>query len=308
MKALVIGESLVDVVVRPEQEPQAFPGGSPANVAIGLARLDHPAVLLTWLGPDEYGDLVREHLASSGVAVAPGSNGADRTSVALARIGEDGAAQYEFDLTIDYPDHAIDDDVAAVHVGSIGAVLDPGYEKVRDLLRAARAQATISYDPNLRPSIMGSPDAVRDRVLELVRLADVVKVSDEDLAWLEPGRDPHDVVREWSTYGPGIVVVTRGGEGALGVTAGGAEYDLRAPKIVVADTVGAGDSFMGGLVSGLWRAGLLAAENRDRLRNLSEVELGLLLDRCARIAAITVSRPGANPPTSAELGENGASA
>lgn len=303
MKALVIGESLVDVVARPGEEPQAFPGGSPANVALGLARLGYEAELLTWIGSDEYGDLVRDHLAASGVVVVPGSHDADRTSVALARIDEEGVAQYEFDLTIDYPDHAIDDDVAAVHVGSIGAVLDPGYEKVRDLLTSARDRVTVSYDPNLRPSIMGSPEAVRDRVLALIALADVVKVSDEDLAWLEPGRDPHDIVREWAGSGPAIVVVTRGGDGAFAVTSAGAEFDLAAPKVIVADTVGAGDSFMSGLVSGLWHADLLGAEHRDELAAVSVDQLDSLLSRCARIAAITVSRPGANPPTAEELGE-----
>lgn len=303
MKALVIGEALVDVVARPSEQPQAFPGGSPANVAIGLSRLGHEAELLTWIGSDEYGDLIREHLSASGVTVAPGSYGAERSSVALARIGDDGAATYEFDLTIDYPDYAVDDDVVAVHIGSIGAVLDPGYEKVRALLTSARTTASVTYDPNLRPSIMGSPEAVRERVLTLIGLSDVVKVSDEDLDWLEPGRDPHEIVRDWAQLGPALVVVTRGGEGALAVTAGGVEYDLTAPTVEVADTVGAGDSFMGGLVSGLWNAGLLGAENREGLAELTVDELEAILTRCARIAAITVSRPGANPPTAAELGE-----
>ncbi|WP_454301243.1 carbohydrate kinase family protein [Salana multivorans] len=303
MKALVVGEALVDVVARPGEEPQAFPGGSPANVAIGLARLGHTAELLTWLGPDEYGTIVRDHLAASGVSIVPGSHDAASTSVALARIGEDGSAQYEFDLTIDYPDHVIDDDVLTVHVGSIGAVLDPGHEKVRALLESARGQATVSYDPNLRPSIMGSPDAVRERVLGLIALSDLVKVSDEDLGWLEPDRDPHEIIREWAQLGPAITVVTRGGEGALAVTSAGAEYDLPPQQVTVADTVGAGDSFMGGLISGLWNAGLLGAANRERLAAISTDELDALLNRCARIASITVSRPGANPPTAAELGE-----
>lgn len=303
MKALVVGEALVDVVVRPGEETQAFPGGSPANVAIGLARLGHDAELLTWIGPDEHGDIVRKHLAASGVAIAPGSHDAASTSVALARIGEDGSAQYEFDLTIDYPDHVIDDDVLTVHIGSIGAVLDPGHEKILGLLRSVRDRATVSYDPNLRPSIMGSPEAVRDRVLALIALSDLVKVSDEDLGWLEPGRDAHEIIREWAQLGPAITVVTRGGEGALAVTSAGAEYDLPPQHVDVADTVGAGDSFMGGLISGLWNAGLLGAANRERLAAISSEELDALLNRCARIAAITVSRPGANPPTAAELGE-----
>ena len=301
MQALVIGEALVDVVARPGEPQATFPGGSPANVAIGLARLGRDVQLLTWLGEDEEGDLVRSHLEASRVQIASGSQRADRTSRALATIGPDGAATYEFDLTVDYPEHSPAEDVGVVHTGSIGAVLDPGYAKVTALLGALRHRAVVTYDPNLRPSIMGSPDVVRERVLGLVAAADVVKVSDEDLEWLEPGVDPRDVARSWAALGPALVIVTLGGAGSFGLTAAGVEIAVPAPAVTVADTVGAGDSFMGGIIDGLWTLGLLGAGRHDAICSMSEQTLHGLLTQSARIAAITVSRPGANPPTRSEL-------
>ena len=301
MQALVVGESLVDIVTRPGEEPITYPGGSPANVAIGLARLGRDVQLLTWLGEDGHGDLVRDHLESSRVRIASGSQRAEHTSTATATISEDGSASYVFDLTIDYPEHRVSDDTVVVHIGSIGAVLEPGATKVATLLGSVRHRAVITYDPNLRPSIMGEPDAVRERIAELVAISDVVKVSDEDLSWLEPGREPLDVAREWATKGPALVAVTLGSEGSLAVTSGGEHTHVEAPRVDVADTVGAGDSFMGGLIDGLWSAGLLGADKREAIGAISSSALATLLQQSARIAAITVSRPGANPPTRLEL-------
>lgn len=301
MKALVVGESLVDIVEQDGSEPVEHPGGSPANVAIGLARLGRDVELLTWLGEDERGDRVRTHLEASRVSIAPGSQRADHTSTAIARLAPDGSATYTFDLTIDYPAYELAPEVGVVHVGSIGAVLAPGGDKALALLGSARNQAVITYDPNLRPSIMGEPDSVRERVLALVASADVVKVSDEDLAWLTPGRDPLDIAREWLAHGTALVVVTLGAQGSAAVNASGTEVHIPAPTVTVADTVGAGDSFMSGLIDGLWSAGLLGGGSHDAIGELTTPALTTLLSQAARIAAITVSRPGANPPTRLEL-------
>lgn len=301
MQALVIGEALVDIVTRDGADAVSHPGGSPANVAIGLARLGREVTLLTWLGEDDRGDLVRSHLEESRVQIASGSQRADRTSTAIATLAADGSATYEFDLTIDYPEHAIGEDVAVIHTGSIGAVLDPGGAKVSTLIDSARSRAIITYDPNLRPSIMGSADAVRERVLGLVSRSDVVKVSDEDLEWFEPDRAPREVAREWAGLGPALVVVTLGAQGSFAVTAQGAEVELAAPTVSVADTVGAGDSFMGGLIDGLWSAGLVGPGQHEAIAHLEPAALTTLLGQSAKIAAITVSRPGANPPTRLEL-------
>lgn len=301
MQALVVGEALVDIVERPGTPPLAYPGGSPANVAIGLARLGREAQLLTWLGEDANGDLVRDHLEASRVRIASGSQRAARTSTARALIDADGSATYEFDLEIDYPEHQVAEDTVVVHVGSIGAVLEPGAAKIAALLGSARRRAVLTYDPNLRPSIMGDRDDVRPAVLALVAGSDVVKVSDEDLEWLEPGTAPQDVARTWAAAGPALVVVTLGAEGSFAVTAEGVEVAVPAPRVDVADTVGAGDSFMGGLIDGLWTNGLVGAGKHDAIAALPVDDLTQLLQQAARIAAITVSRPGANPPTRQEL-------
>ncbi len=302
-RALVIGEALVDAVRRLDGTVDEHPGGSPANVALGLARLGRPAELVTWIGRDERGDAVRRHLESSGVRLAPGSDGAAATSVATATLDASGAATYTFDIDWQVPSEHVADygDVLVVHSSTIGAALEPGGPAVLRILAEARVDATITYDPNIRPDLVGEPDAARDLVERLVGLADVVKVSDEDLEWVDPGADPRDVARRWATRGPGLVVVTRGGEGAFAVTAGGVELTVPAPRVEVADTVGAGDSFMSGLVDGLWSAGLLGASHRIALGGIGAEVLRPVLERCIRIAAITVSRPGADPPGTDEL-------
>jgi len=304
--ALVIGEALIDVVRAQDGTEHEHPGGSPANVAIGLGRLGRRVGLLTWLGDDAGGDAVRAHLHASDVVVLTGDRVAARTSRATAHLDATGAATYEFDLEWDLPatfgggDDAGDDPVV-VHTGSIATVLQPGGAAVERILEQSRATSTLTYDPNLRPALMGSAADTRPVVERLVRLADVVKVSDEDLAWLHPGVAPAEIAEAWSRSGPALVVVTHGGEGAFACTAAGARISVAAPSVTVADTVGAGDSFMSGLIDGLWSAGLLGADRRAALHEIDAGTLEAILARCARIAAITVSRAGANPPTLAEL-------
>lgn len=303
-RALVIGEALIDVVHRADGDVSEHPGGSPANVAIGLGRLGRGVDLLTWFGKDAHGRMITSHLEASAVTVVPGSDSARRTSVATAHLGPDGGATYSFDLSWEVPAHWVSPAPAplVVHTGSIAGVLEPGGPDVANILAAHRQSATITYDPNLRPSLMPPPSVTGPVVDELVALADVVKVSDEDIAWLLPGADPIEVARTWAAAGPALVVVTRGGEGATAITARGLRVDVAAPSVTVADTVGAGDSFMGGLIDGLWSADLLGAHKRPALGRIDEATVRAVVERCARIAAITVSRPGADPPTAAELG------
>jgi fructokinase len=301
-RALVVGESLVDVVHRLDGTIDEHPGGSPANVALGLGRLGRKVDLLTWLGRDAYGAMVSEHLAESGVHLVPGSDGAGQTSVATATLDPTGAARYDFQLEWRLPETAaLEPAPLVVHTGSIAAVLPPGAADVAALLAAARPDSTITYDPNARPSLMGDPGHAGAIIEPLVELSDVVKVSDEDLEWLYAGRKPIEVAREWAQWGPAVVVMTRGGHGAVAITSRGIEVEMLAPKVAVADTVGAGDSFMGGLIDGLWTAGLLGADRRGALHAVEAGTVAEVLAECVRIAAITVSRPGANPPSRAEL-------
>ncbi len=305
-RVLVIGEALVDVVHARDGAVTEHVGGSPANVALGLGRLGRGVDLLTWLGPDARGRRIAEHLAASGAALVPGSDGAERTSVATAHLADDGGATYEFDLTWRIPETwaSPPGPPIAVHTGSIAAVLEPGAGDVARILAAHRTSATLTYDPNLRPSLMPPPERTRQVVERVVAMADVVKVSDEDLAWLAPD-DPLGLAQEWATAGPALVVVTRGGAGAAAWTGAGVHVDVAAPPVTVADTVGAGDSFMAGLIDGLWGAGLLGPDARSALRAVDTVTLRSVLERCAVIAAITVGRPGADPPTAAEVAAYG---
>jgi len=300
-RALVVGEALIDVVHRRDGSVDSHPGGSPLNVAIGLARLGREAHLLTWFADDDGGAALSSHITGSDVHLVAGSAGASRTSRAVATLDADGAASYEFEIDWRLPEQIPSLEPVVVHTGSIAAVLEPGASAVLDLVREHRGTASVTYDPNMRPGLMGSPLAAASHVEPMVDEADVIKVSDEDLAWYAPGRPPEEVAAQWASRGPALVVVTLGGSGAFAVTSRGERVDVIAPRVEVADTVGAGDSFMGGLVDGLWSAGLLGAHRRDALLAIDTETLTAVLERCVRIAAITVSRPGADPPTAAEL-------
>ncbi|MFD4024402.1 carbohydrate kinase [Streptomyces sp. NPDC058576] len=296
---LVIGECVADIVRLPDEAPRVHPGGSPANVAYGLARLGHRAVLLTQLGPDENGRLIREHLASGGVDVRTDGSTAPTPSAAVT-LDEAGQASYAFDVGWTLAPVAVEPAPAHVHTGSIGAVVEPGSAAVLDLVRAARPTATVSYDPNVRPALMGDRAAAVRRVEECVGLSDLVKASDEDLEWLYPGEEPERVARRWLELGPAVVLVTRGGDGALAVLPDG-RITVQAPPVDVADTVGAGDAFMSGTLHALAVQGLLGPDARDRLRAVDRETLAGVLRHAVASAAVTVSRAGANPPGTDEL-------
>ncbi|MGN6299673.1 MAG: carbohydrate kinase family protein [Angustibacter sp.] len=301
---LVVGESLLDVVVRADAPLERHVGGSPANVAIGLARLGHDVRLVTCLGADDDGDLVRARLADDGVPVTDGSASRSRTSTATAHLDAGGSAAYEFDLVWDL----LPVDVSGaghVHTGSIAAALMPGSAAVSVALHGARAQgATTSYDPNLRPAIIGPADDERPAAEALVAASDLVKASEEDVAWLYSAHSVEEVGRRWLDLGPSLVVVTLGGEGAIAWHRSTPDRPIHvAPRRVqVVDTVGAGDSFMAGLLSGLLDAGLLGQGARGTLRTSSPDDVRPALDRAVATSAITCSRAGSNPPTRAELG------
>jgi fructokinase len=300
----VVGESLVDVV-RPAgatRDGGAHPGGSPANVSVGLGRLGAPVTLITQFGDDDHGRLLRDHLAASEVVVrlVPGS---PLTSTATAVLDEHGAAKYTFRLAWDpgaLPDPA--DGTRCLHTGSLATSLDPGAGAVEELLARQRAHGavTISLDPNIRPALLPSRELARSRTERQVALADIVKVSEEDLEWLYPGRAPQDIATSWQRTGPALVIVTLGGAGCLAVTQADIAHHT-APAIRVADTVGAGDSFTAGMLHWLYTADLLGGDRRDALQAISRQDVTRLLGTATTAAAITCTRPGADPPTLREL-------
>jgi fructokinase len=180
-------------------------------------------------------------------------------------------------------------------------VLPPGNKSARGLIEAARPHATISYDPNCRPAISPDAAAAREQAEDFVAASDVAKASDEDLRWLYRDRTLEESMAAWLELGPSLVALTRGAEGPVLLTRQG-RVEMPGESVTVADTVGAGDSFMAGLISGLAQMDLLGAAARPRLRSLSLDELHALAVYANRAAAITCSRQGANPPMSAELG------
>ena len=300
---LVVGESLVDAVERGSEPPELHVGGSPANVAFGLGALDHDVSLATWFGRDDWGRRIADRCAEKGAKVVAGSDGAARTSVARAVLDAGGAATYDFDITWQVPAIADLAGFGHLHTGSIAAVLEPGGSQTLVTVQQARATATISYDPNARPSLMGSPDEVRPRMEAFIALADVVKASDEDIAWLYPDRFVPDVLRHWGSLGASLTVVTRGGEGALYALHRGSVATCEARSSGLVDTVGAGDSFMAGLVSGLLDAGLVGStEARERLATATLDDVRPAVERAVTTGGITVSKAGAYSPTRSELG------
>ncbi|RNI21523.1 carbohydrate kinase family protein [Flexivirga caeni] len=300
---LVVGEALIDIVQPVDAPATEHVGGSPLNVAIGLARLEHRVRLAAYLADDAYGRMIERQLAADGVPLVDGSLTAPRTPTALAVLDETGSASYDFNLAWDVP-YPLPDDIGHFHTGSIAAALQPGATKVSDAMLAARSHATVSFDPNLRPSLIGAAYEVRSHIEQLIGFSDVVKASEEDVAWLYGGSvGLTEIATLWGRLGPSLVVLTCGGDGALmHVSATGQTETVSGRRVSVVDTVGAGDSFQSGLVSALLDAGLLgSAAARDRLRRASLAELRPAVDRAIAASAITVSRAGANPPTRAEL-------
>jgi fructokinase len=306
VRTLVIGEALVDAVTDASGTVTEHVGGSPANVAFGLAALDHAVDLATWIATDERGQRIEAVCRERGVALTPGSHQAAFTSVAHATLDETGAATYVFDLDWQLPPIVDLTAYGHVHTGSIAAVLEPGGTDVRAALAAARATgATVSYDPNARPSLMGAPSYARRLIEEAIASADVVKLSDEDVEWLCPGEALDDVLAAWGTLGPALLVVTRGGAGAVvSVPSTGEMRALPAPRVDVVDTVGAGDSFMAGLVSGLLDGGLLGGSSqRQALHAAALDDVAPAVQRALRTGALTVERAGAHAPHRADLPE-----
>jgi fructokinase len=282
---LVVGEALVDVL-----EGVDHPGGGPANIAVGLGRLGHDVALLTCLGDDDRGRLVRAHLEASDVDVLAAP--LPRTSTARATLDAAGVATYEFDITWDLGDLAPATAPTWLHVGSLGATLQPGADQVSRLVSRYGGSTVISYDPNVRPLLMSEADS--PRILDLASRAHVVKLSEEDGAWLHPGERPVDVALRLLALGPQLVVVTLGANGALAVLRNDPTVVLAAPTAggPVVDTVGAGDAFMAGLVDVL--SGV----------DIHSLDVGLVraaLDRAGLVARRTCERVGADPPRRGEL-------
>jgi fructokinase len=311
MRIVVCGEALVDLVPAAGGEAYiARPGGSPANVAAALGRLDVPVSLLARLSTDHFGQLIRAHLKQSHVDLSLAIETADRSTVAMVSLGASGDAGYTFFIEGGADDGwradalpALPADAAALHVsGALALALPSMGDALEALLLRERGKRVITFDPNPRPALTSDLPALRERLERWVRCADIVKVSVEDLALAFPGQSAPEVAARWlnnsgAPDGPALIVVTRGGDGVYARGPGG-ERDLPARPVDLVDTVGAGDSFMGGLLASLYRAGRLS---KPELRSLDLAELDESLRSAQRVAAITCGRTGADPPWRYEL-------
>ncbi|SEO81075.1 fructokinase [Actinacidiphila rubida] len=297
----VVGESLVDLVWRTGTGTVVpHPGGSPANVAIGLRRLGVPVSLITAWGDDAPGSLVAGHLAATGLDVlrAPADSG--RTTVALAYVDDaTGSARYDFLAAWDPRTVAVPDGTVLLHTGSLAVVVEPGAARVVEACRRLRGRpgAAVAVDLNVRPAVQPDRDAYRAAAERIAAAADIVKASEEDLAWLYPGQDPGRSARDLLALGPRLAVLTRGARGATGFVPG-AEVSVPAPPTDVADTIGAGDAFQSALL-----AALLAPEGGTtgvRIPATAHDVEGVL--RQAVVAgALATTRSGAQPPDAREL-------
>ena len=309
----VLGERIVDFV--PGEDPQAYravAGGSPANVALGVRRLGGEPVLLGRAGDDGLAGLLDRAIADNGLSTAALLRRTGPSLLAVCTRQDDGSVSYYFyyqgspDLLWDEAD--LGEALAAAraagatawHTGSLVSWLGPGVDAVLAAWRAAReaGDLTLSYDPNARPGTVPQ-EVMRARVEDFVRLSDVVKVSDEDLAFLYPGEAPEAVCARWIEQGPALVVLTRGPQGLSAWRRDRDVVEVPGRPVEVADTVGAGDTVTAALLVGLGDAGALGT-GAD-IGALSDDAVREILERAAVAAAITCSREGAQPPTRGEV-------
>lgn len=304
---VVCGEALVDLVGEPDGRTfRARPGGSPANTAVGLARLGTPAALLARLASDELGRLLREHLAASGVDLRLVVHAPEPTTLALATLDELGRAEYTFYVDgcadggwspADLPD-ALPAGTRAVHVsGSLALAVPAMGEVLEAFLARESGRRTVVVDPNVRPALARDERDLRERLRRWLGLADIVKVSGDDLAWLHPGEPVAEVTARWQRLGPPLVAVTLGAGGAH-ARCGEHAVTLPAEPVEVVDTVGAGDAFTAGLLDWLARHDRLGP---GRLPALTAGELSAALGAALHVSGLTCTRPGANPPWRGEL-------
>ncbi|MEF2975902.1 carbohydrate kinase family protein [Subtercola sp. YIM 133946] len=306
--ALVIGEALMDVVTTtPDGAPhiKRHPGGSPANVALGLARLDVTTRLLTSLARDAFGRMIAAHLQDSGVSIVTESFGAERTSSAVATIRPGGSADYDFDVVWQLPDGPAVPPADIVHTGSIAAFLQPGAEQVFQII-ASRPESLVSFDPNIRPSLVPDRARVSAQFERFAGVSQVVKLSDEDASWLYPGRELDAVRHDLFDSGVQLVAVTLGAEGSM-LSTREHSVSIAALSGVQGDTIGAGDSYMAALLAGILKlpadSGGAEPAGAERLAGLRMHDLESLARFAASAAAVTVSRNGADLPHSADLAE-----
>lgn len=305
---LCCGEALIDMLPRTttlgEDAYAPYAGGAIFNTAIALGRLGVPTGFFTGLSDDMMGDILRKTLAESGVDYSYCATLSRPTTVAFVKL-VNGHATYAFydegtagRMITEAELPGLGDDCEALHFGAISLIPEPCGSTYEALLKREHDKRVISLDPNIRPGFIKDKDAHMARIRRMAAMADIVKFSDEDLAWFGLEGDEDALARHWLHHGAKLVVVTRGAEGAVGYTAAH-KVTVPSERVTVVDTVGAGDTFDAGVLASLKMQNLLT---KRQVAALSEDQIAKVLALGAKAAAVTVSRAGANPPWAKEIG------
>ena len=299
MSIWVCGEVLIDLIPGADGVRVPHVGGGPANTAKALARLGHDVQFIDGISSDQYGLMSRKELLDDEVKLDLALKSEKPTCLAIVSLAENGGASYEFEIdgtaTFDFSLDWLPDPSRykpnVLHIGTLVTVIQPGADVLYDWAIRVAEFAPIVFDPNIRPAVMGDRDKYQLAVEKWAAISSVIKVSDDDMAWLYPDQKYQDVAQRWINDGAALVVITRGADGLLGITADGS-VDVPGVKIEVADTVGAGDTVGAIIVEAMIEKGIL---------NLTDEVLKATLHRAAVAAGITCSRKGAQPPYKHEL-------
>jgi fructokinase len=299
MSIWVCGEVLIDLIPGADGVRVPHVGGGPANTAKALARLGLDAHFIDGISTDEYGVAARKELLDDEVKLDLALTSEKPTCLAIITLDANGSASYEFKIegtaTFDFSESWLPDPSRykpnVLHIGTLVTVIQPGADVLYDWAIKVAEFAPIVYDPNIRPSVMGDRDEYQASVEKWAAISSVIKVSDDDMAWLYPGVEYADVAKRWIADGAALVVVTRGANGIVGFTGDGV-VEVPGVKIEVADTVGAGDTVGAIIVEAMVEKGII---------NLTGDVLKSTLHRAAVAAGITCSRKGAQPPYKHEL-------
>jgi fructokinase len=294
----VAGEVLIDLIPNGE-DSQPIVGGGPANTAKALAKLGIDTQFIDGISSDEYGQMAKDELNTAGVKLDYVKYSDKPTCLAIISLSDLGSATYEFkientatfDFTSEWLPKPQTKRPTLLHVGTLATVIDPGASVLFEWAQSVAKVAPIVFDPNIRPAVVSDRKQYLAQVERWVAISSAVKVSDEDIKWLYPSIEIEQVVNNWLTKGPSLAVVTYGDKGLTGYRKN-ERVSVEAVKVKVVDTVGAGDT-VGAI--------LVEAIVKDGLDSLTGSRLEMMLKRAAKAAAITVSRVGANPPTSEEL-------
>jgi len=306
---LCCGEALIDFIPTPDGEGyQPCPGGSILNIAVGLGRMQVPVGFLSRLSTDIFGDQLVDHLVTNGVTLdyCPRVDG--QTTLAFVKLSQDDNAEPEYAF---YAEGAVDremqvsnlpdviDNVQALHFGSISLLLEPGATALETLMLRESRQKVISLDPNVRPTLIHDLTAYRARFEKWLAAVDILRLSKVDFDYIYPDTDFEAMLPGWFDEGLSMVILTLGEDGAVGYLPDGTTAEAQPPKITVADTVGAGDTFFSAALVYLYERGLL--DSARQIAGMGQKNLSECLAFAVKAAAINCTRKGANPPTRSEM-------